>query len=63
MVVSTKKKDIGAVNVAAYPNKLFHMASGSFYDEDKNMIHNLDRKLISLKDLKERADGESVLIA
>lgn len=63
LVVSIKDKDIDAVNAAALSNKLLQMASGSVYDEDKNMIHIHDRKLDALEDLIEGANGKSVLIA
>lgn len=63
LVVSIKDKDIDAVNAAALSNKLLQMASGSVYDEDKNMIHIHDRKLDALEDLIEGANGKPVLIA
>lgn len=63
LVVSIKDKDIDAVNAAALSNKLLQMASGSIYDEDKNIIHIHDRKLDALEDLIEGANGKSVLIA
>lgn len=63
LVVSIKDKEIDAVNAAALSNKLLQMASGSVYDEDKNMIHIHDRKLDALEDLIEGANGKPVLIA
>lgn len=63
LVVSIKDKDIDAVNAAALSNKLLQMASGSVYDENKNMIHIHDRKLEALEDLIEGANGKPVLIA
>lgn len=63
LVVSIKDKDIDAVNAAALSNKLLQMASGSVYDEDKNMIHIHDRKLDALEDLIEGANGKPTLIA
>lgn len=63
LVVSIKDKDIDAVNAAALSNKLLQMASGSVYDENKNMIHIHDRKLDALEDLIEGANGKPVLIA
>ena len=63
LVVSIKDKDIDAVNAAALSNKLLQMASGSVYDEDKNMIHIHNRKLDALEDLIEGANGKPVLIA
>ena len=63
LVVSIKEKDIDAVNAAALSNKLLQMASGSVYDENKNIVHIHDRKLDALEDLIEGANGKPVLIA
>ncbi|EEU12897.1 hypothetical protein I6H46_07350 [Anaerococcus obesiensis] len=63
MVVSIKEKDIDAVNSAALSNKLLQMASGSVYDEDKNMIRIHDRKIDALENLIEGANGKPVPIA
>lgn len=63
LVVSIKDKEIDAVNAATLSNKLLQMASGSVYDEDKNMVHIHDRKLDALEDLIEAANGKPVLIA
>lgn len=63
LVVNIKDKEIDAVNAAALSNKLLQMASGSVYDEDKNMIHIHDRKLDALEDLIEGTNGKPVLIA
>lgn len=63
LVVSIKDKDIDAVNAAALSNKLLQMATGSVYDEDKNIIHIHDKKLDALEDLIEGANGKPVLIA
>lgn len=63
LVVSIKDKEIDAVNAATLSNKLLQMASGSVYDEDKNMVHIHDRKLDALEDLIESANGKPVLIA
>ena len=63
LVVSIKENDIDAVNAAALSNKLLQMASGSVYDENKNIVHIHDRKLDALEDLIEGANGKPVLIA
>ena len=63
MVLSVRDDEIDAVNAAALSNKLLQMASGSVYDEDKNMIHIHDRKLDALEDLIEGANGKPVLVA
>ena len=63
LVVSIKEKDIDAVNSEALSNKLLQMASGSVYDEDKNMIRIHDRKIDALEDLIEGANGKPVPIA
>ena len=62
MVVSIKDKYIDPFNAVALSNKLLQIASGSVYDEDKNMIHIHDRKLDVLEDLIEGANGKPVLI-
>ena len=56
LVVSIKEKDIDAVNSEALSNKLLQMASGSVYDEDKNMIRIHDRKIDALEDLMASKD-------
>jgi SNF2 family DNA or RNA helicase len=63
LVVSIKDKEIDAVNAAALSNKLLQMASGSVYDEDKDMVHIHDKKLDALEDLIEGTNGKPVLIA
>lgn len=63
LVVSIKDKEIDAVNTAALSNKLLQMASGSVYDEDKNMVYIHYKKLDALEDLIEGANGKPVLIA
>ena len=63
MMLSIGDNEIDAVNAAALSNKLLQMASGSVYDEDKNMIHIHDRKLDVLEDLIEGANGKPVLVA
>lgn len=63
MVATIGNKEIDVVNAAALSNKLLQMASGSIYDENKKAHHIHDRKLYSLEDLIEGANGKPVLIA
>ncbi|MDU6546757.1 DEAD/DEAH box helicase [Anaerococcus vaginalis] len=63
MVLKLEDEEIDAVNAAALSNKLLQMASGAVYNDDKESIVIHDRKLDTLEDLIEGANGKSVLIA
>ena len=54
--------EIDAFNAAALSNKLLQMANGAVYDENKDIHYIHDRKLDSLEDLIEQANGKPVLI-
>ena len=63
MVMQISDKEIDAVNAAALSNKLLQMASGSIYDKDGKSYQIHDKKLDTLEDLIEGANGKPVLIA
>ena len=62
MILPFSDGDIDAVNAAALSNKLLQMANGAVYDENKNVRSIHDRKLDSLEDLIEAANGKPVLV-
>ena len=63
MVANLGNEEIDAVNAAVLSGKLLQMANGAVYD-DKNKAHLIhDRKLDSLEDLIEGANGKPVLVA
>ena len=51
------------MNAAVLSGKLLQMANGAVYDDDKNTYIIHDRKLDTLEDLIEGANGKPVLIA
>lgn len=53
---------ISAVNAASLSNKLLQFASGAIYDEEKNVKHIHDKKLETLQELVEEANGKSILM-
>lgn len=63
MLISFEDGDIDAVNAAGLSNKLMQMANGAVYDENKAVKNIHDRKLETLEDLVEAANGKPVLIA
>ncbi|WP_409336327.1 SNF2-related protein [Eubacterium sp. F2] len=63
MVVSLKDKEIDAVNAASLSNKLLQMANGAVYSDDGKAVQIHERKLDTLEDLIESANGKPVLIA
>lgn len=63
LVVSLGDAEIDAGNAAALSNKLSQMANGAVYGEDKRVVSIHDRKLDSLEDLIEGANGKPVLVA
>ncbi len=63
LVVSLGEEDIDAGNAAALANKLSQMANGAVYGEDKRVFPIHDRKLDTLDDLIEAANGKPVLVA
>lgn len=63
MLLPYEDGDIDAVNAAGLSNKLMQMANGAVYDENGTVKHIHDRKLETLEDLVEAANGKPVLIA
>jgi len=63
LITTIKGEDITAANAAALSGKLLQMANGAVYDDDGTVIHIHDRKLDTLEDLIEAANGKPVLIA
>lgn len=63
LVVSLGDEQIDAGNAAALANKLSQMANGAVYGEDKRVFPIHDRKLDTLEDLIEAANGKPVLVA
>lgn len=63
MVLSIEGKELDAVNAAALSNKLFQMANGAVYDDEKAVVEIHDKKLDALEDLIEAANGKPVLVA
>lgn len=63
MALSIEGTEIDAANAAALSGKLLQMANGAVYDDERNPIRIHDRKLDSLEDLVEAANGKPVLIA
>ena len=55
--------EIDAVNAAALSNKLIQMANGAVYMDGEKYVVIHDRKLDTLEDLIEAANGKPVLIA
>lgn len=55
--------EIDAVNAASLSNKLLQIASGSICDEDRKSYSIHDKKLDTLEDLIEGANGKPVLVA
>ncbi|MEW8994421.1 SNF2-related protein [Clostridium sp.] len=62
MLLPFSEGDIDAVNAAALSNKLLQMANGAVYDEFKAVKNIHSRKLDTLEDLIEAANGKPVLI-
>ena len=63
MLLPYEDGDIDAVNAAGLSNKLMQMANGAVYDENGAIKHIHDRKLETLEDLVEAANGKPVLVA
>lgn len=63
LVLQLPEKEITVANAAALTGKLLQMANGAIYDDDGDHIHIHDRKLDTLEDLIEGANGKPVLVA
>lgn len=55
--------EVTSANAASLTLKLSQMANGAIYTDDKNVVNIHDRKLETLEDLVESANGKSVLVA
>ena len=63
MVVNLQGEELDAVNAAALSGKLLQMANGAVYGENRKVLHIHDRKLDTLEDLMEAANGKPLLVA
>jgi len=63
LVLELPDGEITAANAAALSGKLTQMANGAVYDDDGEVVSIHERKLDTLEDLIESANGKSVLIA
>ena len=63
LVLHLEDAEITALNAASLCGKLSQMANGAIYDADKNVLAFHDRKLDTLEDLIEAANGKPVLVA
>ncbi len=63
LIVTLGGEEIDALNAASLSNKLCQMANGAVYGEDKQAVAFHDRKLDTLEDLIEAANGKPVLVA
>lgn len=63
LVLRLADGEITAANAAALSNKLCQMANGAVYDDNGGVRHIHDRKLDTLEDLIEAANGKPVLVA
>ena len=62
MLLPFEDGDIDAVNAAALSNKLLQMANGAVYDEFRGVKQIHTKKLDTLEDLIEAANGKPVLV-
>lgn len=63
LILQLGDKQVDAKNAAALSGKLCQMANGAVYTENGETIHVHDRKLDTLEDLIEAANGQPLLIA
>ena len=63
LVLQLPDGDITVANAATLSGKLSQMANGAIYDDVGGTIHIHDRKLDTLEDLIEAANGKPVLVA
>jgi len=63
LVVEIGDQEIDAGNAAALSNKLCQMANGAVYADDRQVVNIHERKLDTLEDLVEGANGKPVLVA
>lgn len=63
LVLSIPNGEITAANAASLSNKLSQMANGAIYFEDNEFVTIHDRKLDTLEDLIESANGKPLLVA
>lgn len=62
-VLGINGTEIEAVSAAALATKLLQMANGQLYDADRNVHTIHGRKIEMLRDLREQANGEPLLVA
>jgi len=63
LVLTMNGDDVDAASAVGLSNKLVQMANGAVYGEGGKVIHIHDRKLDTLEDLIEAANGKPVLVA
>lgn len=63
LVLELPGGEVTSANAASLTLKLSQMANGAIYTDDKNVVNIHDRKLETLEDLVESANGKSVLVA
>lgn len=63
LIVALPEHEITAANAAALSNKLSQMANGAVYADDESVVHIHDRKLETLEDIIESANGRPILVA
>ena len=63
LLVKVDGDTIDAANAAVLSGKLLQMANGALYNEDGEVHHIHDQKLLMLEDLIEQANGQNVLVA
>lgn len=63
LVLKLPDGEVTSANAASLTLKLSQMANGAIYADDKNVVNIHDRKLETLEDLVESANGKSVLVA
>ena len=63
LVLSIPDGEITVANAASLSNKLSQMANGAIYFEDNEFVTIHDRKLDTLEDLIESANGKPLLVA
>ena len=63
LVLELPGGEVTSANAASLTLKLSQMANGAIYTDGKNVVNIHDRKLETLEDLVESANGKSVLVA
>lgn len=63
LILSTTEHEVTAANAASLVNKLSQMANGAVYTDDTEVVTFHDRKLDTLEDIIEAANGKPLLVA